>query len=150
MINPHELRLGNYYHLKHDKGWTITIIDENILGKIFTDSDSEYALDDFEPIKLGIEWFRMFGFDGDYANIVNSTHGCSIEHSYYSKHNDGIGKYFLIDCDGGEIGLELLYVHQLQNLYYSLEGKNLYIDKWDDPSIDYSKFTEIFKGPLDI
>jgi hypothetical protein len=115
MIKAEEIRLGNVYNRKHGKGWTETVIDENIMGKIFSDS-KEYALDDFEPVPLTADILRQFGFVWN-GLIHRWVHVITF--------------YILIQTDFGfENGIgearvkrpKLKYIHQLQNIHDSHTG----------------------------
>lgn len=136
MIQAKEIRLGNIYHRKHGKGWTETVIDETILGKIFS-NDPEYALNDFEPVIITEEILKRFGF----------TLRC-IQDSFHVQFNlRTITKYYeTIDLDNdpgymevwittnskdSNVGINckqksnIVHLHILQNLYYLLNGIEL-------------------------
>lgn len=135
MINANELRIGNIYNRKHGKGWTPTIITEEIMGKIFSDSN-EYALNDFEPIPLTaeilmqyewiknqqfydhIEWSFLYPPEG----IVSLQQDGQPEKVYNAALNP-----FIFKWDGWLSGTrkEITYLHQLQNLFKCLTGEEL-------------------------
>lgn len=135
MIKANEIRIGNIYNRKHGKGWTETVIDEMIMAEIFGQS-MEYALDDFEPIQFTEDYFKQFGFVLEYelpngknavfADFEHRTKDYRIYLSDFKKHNS-------IHFDAGNNWfpelVEFQYVHELQNIYHSLTGKELSIIK---------------------
>ena len=63
-----------------------------------------------EPIPLTLEWLLKFGFNG--TDIDNYTIVLSN------------GNFFILDCPV-PIATNIYYVHELQNLYFALTGKQL-------------------------
>lgn len=121
MIKANEIRIGNLYNRKHGKGCTETVIDEMILAEIFGQS-LEYSLNIFEPIPLTVSELRKFGFD---------------EYEGFEFIKDGISLHFITTDDNFQFEftcpelewkiLDVKFVHQLQNLYFNLTGKELII-----------------------
>jgi hypothetical protein len=72
---------------------------------------------DWQPIPLTEEWLLRFGFEKD--NELNFVK-FSFKVHFWSSCNS-----YMYGWIGGNI--ELKYVHQLQNLYFSLTGKELTI-----------------------
>jgi len=140
MIQATELRVGNLVMTNNSKYRT------NDVGKIacVVSIDSEnnfedkkgtatvYLIDDkykdthgqwlhfYEPIPITEEWLFKFGFvDG---------HKCEEYHNFiildpffivaYKKNNYHLHVY-------GKFNIEIKYIHQLQNLYFALTGKEL-------------------------
>lgn len=104
MIQPHELRLGNYvYSTNHKQVFKITQLsfDEPIL-------DKPIPITEDELIKLGYELLV-----DNSGNIFFSTKG----HLIWKCTND------LFMCEKN--GVVLKHVHRLQNLYYELNNKEL-------------------------
>jgi hypothetical protein len=117
-----ELRIGNYIQAKNEPGrvqgivlslakmgaYTIPFV--NAEGKADT-----LGYNECEPIVLTEEWLEKFDFyfvDGDWHknNVVISTVPNDV--SYYYDGANGVV-------------VDLSYVHQLQNLYYILQGEDL-------------------------
>lgn len=117
-LTANELRIGNLLNLY---GQTVTVvgIDRTLHGEYhvtYNDGEKEYRtaryLDQFEPIPLNEEWLVKFGFEKQ-------------ENTSWV-----IGTFII--WDDLKFGNKLIYqskcfyyVHQLQNLYYSLCGKEL-------------------------
>lgn len=123
MIDPKELRLGNWYNRKHGKGWTPTVITEEIIGGIFS-AELRYALEDFEPIPITYELLLQLGF----IDPAKNGWGCRIsvnssdEICWYLQ--DG-GVRYQTKLSGFTRELNIKYIHQLQNAYYVLTGEEL-------------------------
>lgn len=123
MIKTNEIRVGNKYSLKRGKGWIETIITEEIMGKIFSD-DSEYALDDFEPIILTPEALKMYGYE--YKDMMFGDPDNRLQ--YWRKGWFIIergGKITLFNDKESPISVECKHLHQLQNLVSDLLGTEM-------------------------
>lgn len=133
MIQPNELRLGNYVQ---DRGGKVLKIDtfetthngeEYVLKvgqRMFVNGNEVHPLTEYsdylDPIPLTKDWLTRFGFD-KYPNEVWSLllwSPCLID-------RDG---YFLFAMHG-VIVTEIQYVHQLQNLYFALTGEELKLNE---------------------
>jgi hypothetical protein len=103
-MKANELRIGNYIH--H-------------LGRVMEVKKTYYVsliLDFCEPIPLTEEWLLKFGFE-------KSSYYYEIKGIAISLGEDG--RTILNGC--GEVNAKhCVYVHQLQNLYFALTGKELY------------------------
>lgn len=122
-----ELRIGNY--IEQPNGINNVFIIEKI--------EEEHLINTFyiievKPIELTMEWFMRFGFikvekiNYDYWQLIAS------HYTYFGAENP-----LKISISGGEVFklflddkflLFIKYVHQLQNLYFSLTGNELIID----------------------
>lgn len=119
MIDPKKLRIGN---LIKDP-----ILEVEVTAKLLLafDANKDYA-DLYEPMNLHIENAKRCGLvkyenqeGGAYLSLdVTSEFGCQISNNHYDGKKTG---FYLIDTDGGTIGKEIKYVHQLQNLIIDLE-----------------------------
>jgi len=119
-----ELRLGNNIH--H--------IERRCIINIIAISDDkinfQYTLDEVRPILLTEEWLIKFGFGncgkhfsiiaGHYYNVQQQIKNTSLKITHTSADN-----YRVINFANGSIYLK--NVHQLQNLYFALTGKELTI-----------------------
>jgi hypothetical protein len=102
-----ELRIGNL--LENGK-----VIGSNDHRSVFV-GNNWYLTQDLKPIELTYQWLDKLGFEfkdaGDFGH-------------YYSLDNFDLNQdYQPIDFDC----IEIKYVHQLQNLYFALTGKELEI-----------------------
>jgi hypothetical protein len=131
-----ELRNGVYVHRVKDWGEPLNEIelvewDEGIWYRI---GECIAVLEDYEPIPLTAEWLDRFGFEeykGDHSDtyiIKLNWHLSSSEFCYLllsSSSHYWIG-YSDDKHDNIDIGLgKMDFVHQLQNLYFAITGKEL-------------------------
>lgn len=119
-ITPQDLRFGNI--IQTNKGLLLQVHGINILtAKCSFQNIKEgetnyyynYNYKDLEPVELTDEILLRLGFV-----LVNG---------YYHKNDIWIGKnkIFWYDTDQRHGFVELKYLHQLQNLYFALCGKEL-------------------------
>ncbi len=115
MLKASELRIGNL--VMFDK----ELID---LGWInLKDLSNELPITNalYKPIQLTEEWLVKFGFETN--NWTDNGHPI-----YYGWNKSGFlleGKLPNLSLDGSNNELIIKHVHQLQNLYFSLTGKEL-------------------------
>lgn len=107
MIKAEHLRLGNIYNRKHGKGYTATIMTEEIIGKIFTNSP-EHALDDFENIELTDELVDNCIF-AEFSNYEVQ----------YNKEVAGRHVYWFYNKTTAA-AQQVTYLHQLQNIWSAM------------------------------
>lgn len=132
MIDARELRLGNVYNRKHGKGWTETVITEDLISKIFNGNPQDPALDDFEPIPLSEDWLLRFTQFQKTANDIFHaalfpglelvigklpTHKQFILYELHHKVDDELLATITLN--------PLEFVHTLQNTFYALTGTEL-------------------------
>lgn len=122
-----ELRIGNYHYytcedsLDERKKWDeVCQIDSQDLVWLESNPDDE----DFKPIPITEEWLLYFGFeyasDPDYYNITFEIL------DFYFQSNAKLEGFVCIQIN--EI-LVIKYVHQLQNLYFTLTGEELLLNE---------------------
>lgn len=107
MIKANELRIGNYFQSN--------VVGTLCIGQIHPADFALYdgvILSNIEPIPLTEEWLIKFGF------------------SVY-KHGAELGNFSILKLlnpiEYNCLGVNLKYVHQLQNLYFCLCGEELTI-----------------------
>ena len=112
-MEAHELMIGNYV-LKDNN---ITTVNTGLIAYIFYNG----LKDRFKPIPLTEQWLKDFGFEE-----INHINGYSFHSLSKSKNNkchldvyDNYTKYYGYSVNHCQ------YVHQLQNLYFTLTGKQL-------------------------
>ena len=110
MLTGSELRIGNYVFLKSKSKYYEILSGQ----EIDTGLDSQ----DFEPIPLTEEWLLNFGAK---KTDKNDSFGGFIV--YYPNGNGMRIKDN--EWNSQHITVNVKYVHQLQNLYFSLTGKEL-------------------------
>lgn len=119
MIEPHELRIGNFVEVENYK----IIQLENIHPKGTTKGDEIYLSSMLKPIQLNEEWLLKFGFDKrtNYQFIGNKI---TIE-SW--NHKASFDVRLRLSEESSVIICEIKYVHQFQNLTFALTGEELKI-----------------------
>lgn len=128
-MKANELRIGNLIQdIKYKSPMRIVQFYGNTMFELdspymdYTDYRCDADLDNYEPIPITEEWLIKFGFKRD-SVMDGETRRLN---------NFNIGKltkgYFIeggVSNDKTSINIE--YVHQLQNLYFSLTGEELTI-----------------------
>ena len=122
MINPNELRIGNYlfHNNQITKIWSEEICDiEN------KSTDSEF----FNPIPLSPEILEACGFEKKLNSNQYSLQGFlfDIQQMDARAYEVQLNDEFVANNFGYQITV-IFYLHQLQNLYYSTSGSELMID----------------------
>ncbi|HMT68757.1 MAG TPA: hypothetical protein PKD16_01275 [Saprospiraceae bacterium] len=133
MIPLNELRIGSIIkYLRADLIVKIKIVDNKLLS-ILTNQENQIDRSCHYPIGLTKEWFKKLGFI-EYENEYDTTYEIEIEDGYKLESVKSLHSYtsFLLREVNNVTGDQLFflphnieYVHQLQNLYFSLTGKEL-------------------------
>lgn len=123
MINPKELRIGNYVH-KIDAAIYDSKIEYSNRLHVISHNDIYHIVEDGDPtnhpIPLTPEWMEQCGFNIRPGN------------RFYIFHNERVlFEYWLHDgsvvIEGAFFGGKIQHLHQLQNLYFALTGEELTI-----------------------
>ena len=136
-MNITELKIGNLV-LYNDLYCKIIGIDENKVLVEYHDGDTDYCYIDYiEPIKLTEELLFKIGFE-EKIGYSNYSKVCYDENNYSNSINIYYCsklKHFKFTHDNGkEVDLQMMdlynikYLHQLQNAYYCLTGKELEVN----------------------
>lgn len=119
MINANELRIGNIIRDEHG---TVHIIDKYDFIEELTIYG--FNFEKCNPIPLTEEWLLKFGFENknEYFDIVTYSNEICI-----SLKDEEFSLYIRIDEDSyySFEWTKINFVHQLQNLYFALTGKEL-------------------------
>jgi hypothetical protein len=128
------LRLGNmlYYNLFGDNEVVyIRGIGKNCIWLNDNGEAGPISVKYFEPILLTEEWLLKFGFvdidkgDNDYITYTDSNHDYYLQIDVRRKD----GKYSILDNSFDDLRdfalVDIMYVHQLQNLYFALTEEEL-------------------------
>ena len=108
MIQPNEIRPGNWINL-NNKPCQVNHINGNGCG-----CDETFALfEDIHPILITDHLLRQTGF-------VKDLYGYKSRQLALNQYDD---VYYLRLPQGTGFGQGIRYVHQLQNLYYDISGK---------------------------
>ncbi len=114
-MKANEIRVGNLVMDGHD----IEVVNSRMIEML------EKREADFDPIPLDESWLIKFGLkhDGGYYWIDIKYDGVYIAWDKDKK------CCFLYESsgDGATYGKPIIYIHQLQNLYYALTGTELTI-----------------------
>jgi len=112
-MNQKDLRLGNL--VNDHLGKTLQVVglkDDNVYLVLSNGEKIKYNIKTIQPILITEEWLLKFGFNGwdidNYTIILTN------------------GNFFVIECNH-PIATNIFYVHQIQNLYYAISGKELII-----------------------
>ena len=128
MIKPEELRIENWIYDRSKtrivKVWGIESNHDQITVN-HANGSVVYKVDlkDIEPIDLTEEWLLKMGFEDKYLTIdkkISSDFTMSLI-------PDKEGGYHFMPHATLKWGVDLKYVHQLQNLFFALKGKELTI-----------------------
>jgi len=139
-MEPKELRQGNLIYTPD--GVIDSVTDIAMDGCVMTLLFGQMY--DLEPISLTEEWLIKFGFEnwgkgGLYSNeyetydrfvlhnVLDGTSNFEV-HYILSTYGNTHHKQFIISSDEDDRiswGVEIKYVHQLQNLYFALTGEEL-------------------------
>ena len=116
-----ELRIGNYVNrLGYPEQIKSISISEGNRGYVSVESSGVITHNQIEPIPLTDEWLISLGFEMSSTGFIEK--GRLLYHKEY-------GWKILENWVKGWVGVaEILYVHQLQNIYYALTGKELTAD----------------------
>lgn len=125
MIKASELRIGNFIIPVNNKISNFyTIVHGVINNSIFIPFEgytTKFSEIDFNPIPLTEEWLIKFGFTKDFTNgfHLEDLYSLSISVTKYGE---------FLACFNDRVlhnELKLKEVHQLQNIYFALTGKEL-------------------------
>lgn len=112
MIKPEELRIGNFVNRLGKKTVITALQKTDELSFISTPISGAITINQIEPIEITEQWLSDFGFEkNDQGNYDNRMELSFVDRKYHFRQ--------------GWTDVELNSVHQLQNLYYSLCGKEL-------------------------
>lgn len=110
-MNANELRIGNLTYRIEVNNKNNTVIDDITIYDMERIQESQTKTFIYKPIKLDEEWLSKFNWNG-----YNPLHFNS---------NFEIDKQGRLYCNSDYKGVNVNYVHQLQNLYFALTGTEL-------------------------
>lgn len=131
MINEKELRTGNLYATIRSHEIVVVGIDtiNKFVSIVLSNSDldtstkneSSIIFEDLRPIEITEAKIHKLGFSRDQLMSISIISDNDAKFSW----NEKLKQVVLLDGKNGIIGQEIKYVHQFQNIYYSLTGKEL-------------------------
>lgn len=127
-MKSNELRIGNYVLDKNDEIKKNHGVND-VVGIAYVNFENEFDKlinSEISPIPLTNEWFSKLGMS--YYSLPTRS-GRKI--GYYTLK---YGNRFKINSSDGSYSFinfrkEIIYVHQLQNLYFALTGEELILNK---------------------
>ena len=133
-MKANELRIGNLVYVSDNQTNLIfkEITPINIHNLMHLTGWDKSPVDiEFEPIPLTEDWLYKFGFkdidkdDNDYITYTDSNHDYYLQIDVRRKD----GKYSILDNSFDDLRdfsmVDIMYVHQLQNLYFALTSEEL-------------------------
>ena len=124
MIKANELRIGNLVNA--DYLCKVVGIDELGASLIDVNGDESsivYLTDEnIDPIPITEEWLLKFGFEGS-----NGYYLCPKWYKFRFQKNSII-KFKGLIFNNKKVN-QLIYIHQLQNLYFAITGEELTINQ---------------------
>ena len=122
MIKANELRLGNLILVQNQQVEVTAIEDDGILDTTaffaFGMGCCGCSCEEADPAPLTEEWLRNFGFK---ISPIYRKGYFELEYGHFSK---------CYQYRQGEVLYNIQFVHQLQNLYFALNGEELTIKPW--------------------
>ena len=112
-MKANELRIGNFY----DHNGFVNEATPNTIEEVWIAERSWV-----KPIPLTKEWLLKFGFEWSIRH--QAWHKLSF---IFDLSERGVGGYYMhmVKKNNDIICPEIIYVHQLQNLYFALTGEEL-------------------------
>lgn len=124
MIAPQELKQNNLIRdIESGRIGAVLTIGEKKCAIKMSFSKLSQSYEEFEPIELNEDWLLKFGFEDKYLTIDKKI--CSDFTMSLIPDKEG-GCHFMPHATL-KWGVDLKYVHQLQNLFHSLCGEELTI-----------------------
>ena len=127
MISANELRIGNWVNVLHPftNKWNPEKIKAKTILNLEENGKNSLMINNFSPIPITEEWLLKFGFGKDNEFDNHFIDNGSLKNEIIRIATDS--NYFTIDLFGGQVFEipNIKHIHQLQNLYFSLTGKEL-------------------------
>ena len=131
MINEKELRPGNLYATIRNQQVAVVGVDTInkfvIIGPSTNDldvvkkADNSIIFEDLYPIEITLSKISQLGFTEEQTMSLPVIADNTAKFIWDEK----LHQVVLKDCNDGIIGQDIKYIHQLQNIYYFLTGKEL-------------------------
>lgn len=137
-MKENELRIGNLVQSYADI-ITVEYVDKRFIKGVFNRVDiynTSIAVKNVNPIPLTEEWLLKFGFEkveySDERHGFGNEYNLKVNEDMFFNYSDDFSLciYRSKESMKNEIGIipewdAIKHVHQLQNLYYSLTGKEI-------------------------
>lgn len=126
MIQPNELRLDNWVKDSDDKVIQVSFKTFELLNDLDTYSVYPIPLTEEILLKCGFEKYLGMNKTSEYFVIRETKRDRYINHLRLYKSPSNIGDRFILD-NIKSIYRQIKYLHEVQNLYLPLTGKELVI-----------------------
>jgi len=126
MIQANELRIGNWIYVVDAGNFqveSLDMYDRDTDPSILV--NEEYYLQRCEPIPLTEEWLLKFGFEIGGNHISTNLTTAKIKGFAINTYSNFDEKYWWLGYYTNSVNSHIKYLHQLQNLYFSLTGIEL-------------------------
>lgn len=127
MIKSNELRIGNLVLIDNKETEIYCISGMGVNDFLINFNQVSYDFDEIEPIPLTEEWLLILGF----KKTVDETIDYRIRQFELNRieliHGLTLDKELFIVMMGQEALSHIKYIHQLQNIYFSLTGEDIEI-----------------------
>lgn len=128
-MNANELRIRNIvFDTEQGKPDTITAIEEVRVS--LQNAKLPYTpIEKIKPVALTDERLERFGFSKRYKHNGHDLFSIGFGAHYFEVKpvGDAFNHWYFYDSEGDVVTSNLIYVHQLQNLYFVLTGEELKI-----------------------
>ena len=124
-MKTNELRIGNYVNIEGDVVKVKEIYEKGI--HYTSDEYESYATEDFiQPIELTEEILVKIGFEKFVKSFRMELSGCRLD--YFIDKTLYIYKKHTNCCLIKDLEIKCEYIHQLQNSFFLLTGKELEVE----------------------
>ena len=121
MMDAEELRIGNLINWKDEIEYYVTTIgDSGDICLINNDEVISTELKYCSPIPLTEEWLLKFGF-----RVMGNNFFIDLDFEVGKRYKKDDLQVWYIDDGIRTLEIELIHVHQLQNLVFALTGEEL-------------------------
>lgn len=122
-MKANELRIGNYVRCKSNS--EILPVEEILSSGVFFANENLITIyDHIEPVSLTPEILIKYGFESTMHDDKYQRYELNIKGIDFMFEIIGMAKPDFYLC---MVGVDILYLHQLQNLYFALTGTELEI-----------------------
>ncbi|MFP3835344.1 hypothetical protein [Chryseobacterium sp. SIMBA_028] len=118
-MDSKQFRIGNYINFGSTLSEITGVMAEEIMFKYNTGGEDRYALlqtPGINLIPISEEWLLKFGFLKVLDHPVYRLDGIQIEFN-------GVDSEWAVDLFSGKTDVD--YIHQLQNIFFAIKGKEL-------------------------
>lgn len=144
MITAEQLRVGNFLQTKNGKQVEVwNIQSDGINSYTWSEtqyrvqsggSDLSYEYEDLEPIKLTEQWVLDFEFKVESNYDTFELEGFELETNQRNISTNERSSFYLFLGEDHIFNRKIDFVHELQNLYFTLKQEELFFNKFAEKS----------------